>query len=134
MDLSDVMDALATRLKTISGLNAYPFPIESVEVPAAVVLYPNEITFDATYGRGMDVMTIPVVVLVGAVDAESTKVSLAAYCDGSGSGSIKQVLESGTYTAFDTVRVVSIQFGQKVDSDVAYQGAQFELEIAGDGA
>lgn len=134
MNLADVMDQLAARLQTIDELDVYPYPIESIEPPAAVVLYPNDITLDATYGRGMDTMTIPVAVIVGAVEEESTKDALAAYCDGSGPRSFKAVLESGTYTAFDVVRVAYISFGQKRVGEITYQGAQFELEIAGDGA
>ena len=61
---------------------------DKIAPPAAIVTYPDSYTFDATYGRGSDTMTIPVVVLVGRVSARASRDKLAAYVDGAGAAGI----------------------------------------------
>lgn len=134
MNLGDVMDEISTRLDTIAGLRCFAWPNPSVAPPAAVVLYPEEYIFDATYGRGLDRLSLPVVVVVGKVSERSTRDALAAYVNGSGASSVKAVLESGTYTAFDFVRVAAVDFGERTIAGTPYQGAQFTLDIAGSGS
>jgi hypothetical protein len=97
MNLADVMDAVGDRLDTIAGLRVFAYPPGSVTPPAAVVSYPEGIEFDATYGRGSDRMTLPVVVVVGKASDRAARDKLGAYCDGSGASSVKAVLESGEY-------------------------------------
>jgi hypothetical protein len=134
MNLADVMDQLAERLDSISGLNAFPFPPDHIDAPAAIVDYPEEVTFDETYGRGMDRMRVPVVLVVARRDERSTRDELAAFCNGSGARSVKQVLESGDYTAFDTIRVVDINIDPFTIAGVEYVGGLFTLDIAGPGS
>lgn len=134
MNLRDVMLELATQLDTIPELNVSSFPSGSVKPPAAMVLWPLDLTYDMTYGRGSDRMTLQVVVVVGQLDSESTRDELSVYANGSGTRSIKQVLEAGTYTAFDAVRVIGADFGQWQIADTPYMAALFDLDIAGDGA
>lgn len=134
MNLRNVMIELATQLDTIPELNVFSFPADSVVPPAAMVLWPVDVAYDMTYGRGSDRMTLQVVVVVGRRDSESTRDELSAYIDGSGPRSIKQVLESGTYTAFDAVRVIGADIGQWAIGDTPYMAALFDLDIAGDGA
>jgi hypothetical protein len=62
VDLADVMQAVSDRLDTIAGLRCFAHPPGTVTPPAAVVSYPDKYTFDETYGRGMDRITLPVVV------------------------------------------------------------------------
>jgi hypothetical protein len=134
MDLDDVMDAVAARLDTISGLRCFAYPPDDVQPPAAIVSYPDDVTFDATYGRGMDRMTVPVWLVVSQNTDRTSRTALAAYCAGSGASSVKQVLESGTYTAFDTLRVTGIEFEWVEIGGTRYVAARFELDIAGTGA
>src|SRR5687768_1669543 len=105
MNLSDVMDEVAARLGAIKGLRVFAYPADSLSPPAAAVLYPDGITFDETYGRGMDRLTLPVLVVVGKPTDRSTRDRIAAYCDGSGPASVKAAVEAGDGAAFDTVRV-----------------------------
>jgi hypothetical protein len=134
MDLADVMDALAARLDTIDGLRVHAHPPGTVTPPAAVVAYPEAVTFDATYGRGMDRMTLPVVVVVGKASDRTARDQLGAYADGSGPKSVKAVVESGTYTAFDTVRVMSVEFDVIAIGGTDYLAAMFDLDISGPGS
>lgn len=134
MDLDTVLTELGTQLSTITGLRVYDYPPEDVAVPAVIVAYPSELTFDETYGRGMDRLSVPVIVVVGKVSERSTRKALVAYCDGSGASSIKAVLESGTYTSFDDLRVESASFGEMTFGNVSYMAANFTVDIAGQGA
>lgn len=134
MDLGDVMDEISTQLDTIADLNCFAWPVGSVKPPAAIVGYPTEYNYDATYGRGMDRLNLPVVVLVGRPVDRSTRDAIALYVNGSGASSVKAVLESGTYTAFDTVRVTGVDFDIYEEGAVKYLAAIFDLDIAGQGA
>lgn len=134
MNLADVMDEIAARLNTISTLRVFPYPADAVTDPAAIVLYPDEITFDETYGRGMDRISLPVLVVLGKPHDRSTRDRVVRYCNGSGADSVKAALETGTTTAFDTIRVESIEFGIRTIGGTDYAGAEFTLDIAGRGA
>lgn len=134
MDLADVMDEVAALLDTIPGLRVHAFPGQAVTPPAAVVSYPDEIVFDATYGRGMDRLTLPVVVVVGKPNDRAARAALAGYCNGSGASSVKTVLENSTPTSFDTLRVVRVEFDTVTIAGTDYLAALFETDIAGSGA
>lgn len=127
------MDQIRTRLKSIQGLRVAR-PGERVIPPAAVVLFPDRITFDETYQRGQDSMTLPVAVLVGKVVDRAAEKTLAAYCDGNGPRSIKAVLESGAYTAMESVAVTSAEPDTVTLTGVDYLAASFDLTIIGKGA
>lgn len=134
MDLAKVMDAVAAQLDTIPGLRVFAYPPDSLVPPAAVVSYPDTLTFDDTYGRGMDRLTLPVVVVVGRPSDRSTRDNLAVYCDGSGVASVKAVIEAGAYADFDTVRVASIDFDAVTIGGTDYMAALFNLDIVGSGS
>jgi hypothetical protein len=134
MDIGAVMDQVAARLATIADLRTYAYPRSAITPPAAVVSYPETVTFDVTYGRGMDQLTLPIVLAVGKPTERATRDQAAAFADGAGAESIKQVLESGTYTAFDDVRVSSVDFDVVTIGGVAYLAAIFTAEIAGPGS
>jgi len=134
MDLGLVMDEVAGRLATISGLRVFAYPPPTLAPPAAIVSYPESLTFDATYGRGMDRMRLPVVAVVGKPSDRSTRDHLAAYCNGSGPQSIKAALEVGLYTSFDTLRVESIDFDVVGIAGVDYMAAILTLDITGQGS
>jgi hypothetical protein len=134
MNLADVMDEIGDKLDTITGLRIYRFPPDSVNPPAAIVTYPETYTYDETFGRGSDRMTLRVIVLVGRVSDRSSRNQLGDYVDGSGSESVKAVIESGTNTDFDTARVTSVEFDMIQVSGVDHVGATFMVDIFGEGA
>jgi hypothetical protein len=134
MNLGNVMQAIADRIDTIADLRVYAYPPDTVNPPAAVVTYPDTYTYDETYGRGMDRMNLPVVVLVGKVSDRASRDKLSRYVDGSGAASIKTVVESGTYTAFDSCRVTQVEFDLIAIGAVEYLAATLTIDIAGEGA
>lgn len=133
MDLNAVAEEIAAQLDAIAGLRVYAEPPGTINPPAAVITYPD-ITYDATYGRGMDRLTLPVVLAVGKVSDRMSREKILGYVAGSGASSVKAVVEAGTYTAFDTVRVASVEFDVIAIGSVEYLAATFSLDIAGQGA
>ena len=134
MNLADVMDEVGDQLDTIEGLRVFRYPPDLVVAPAAVVTYPAEYLYDATYGRGSDTMDLRVIVLVGKVSDRKSRDLIAAYVNGSGPASVKAVLEAGEYTAFDTVRVEGVEFDVIKVAAVEHLAASFTLDITGTGA
>lgn len=133
MNLADVMDEVGDALDLIDGLRVWRWPPDSAAVPAAIVSYPDDVTFDATFGRGSDTMTIPVVVAVGSVTTRTARDLLGAYCDGSGPSSVKATIEGATFTACDTPVVQSVEFDTYELAGVVMVAAIFDLLIVGSG-
>lgn len=134
MILNDVMNEVGAQLDTITGLRVWDYPPNKITPPAAIVAYPDTLDFDATYGRGSDRLTLPVLVVVGKVSDRASRRQLATYCDGAGASSIKAVLEAGTYTAFDSIRVMRIDFDAVTIAGVDYAAALFDVDIFGQGS
>lgn len=136
MILSDVMDDIARRLDTIQDLRTYDFPPDKIEVPAAVVSYPENYTYDKTYQRGADRMTLPVVAVVGRASDRASRDLLSVYVDGDGPSSFKRVLESKdlpAYTSFHSLRVGEAEFDVIRIGGVDFVAAVFDLDILGSG-
>lgn len=136
MNLSDVAEEIAARLNTISGLNAFPFPPDSVTPPAAIVLnpQPGDMVYDATYGRGMDRMTLPLIVLGGRSNDQQAHADIRAYLDGSGPRSVKAALAGRGWTTLHTIRVTTGGVDGVKLGGVEYYAAMFDLDITGQGS
>lgn len=100
MNLSDVMDELAARIDAIDGLRVFAYEPDTLQPPAAVVTFPESYDYDATYGRGSDRMTIPVVVMVGRASDRAARGNLSRYVDGSGAASLKAVIEADSEDSY----------------------------------
>jgi hypothetical protein len=126
MQIVTVMDQIGDRLRTISGLRVFDFPPDSIQPPAAVVSWPT-ISYDSVMARGADDATFPVHVLVGRVVDRSAQQQLALYLDGTGSKSIKTVIEAGTVG--DSVRVSSGSVSVMTVGGVEYLTATFQVDV-----
>lgn len=134
MNLNDVADELTTRLDTIAGLRCFGHPPATVTAPAGIVSYPERIAFDETYGRGMDrIEAWPVLIVVGKATDRTARERVYDYAAATGTKSVKFVLEGGTYTSFDTIRVVDCTFDVVTIAGVDYISALFTVDIAGQG-
>jgi hypothetical protein len=134
VNVADVMQEIADRLATISGLRVYAFPADDIQPPAAVVTFPGSYVFDQTYGRGSDRLEMPVVVMVAKPYDRAARANLAPFADGSGASSVKAVVESGTYTTFDSARVTRVDFDVIAVAGIEYLAATFTVDIFGPGA
>ena len=133
MILTDAMAELGDALQGIVGLRVFPYWVDSIEPPAAIVEFPDSYTFDETYGRGADRALVPLVVAVARVDTRSAGEQLAAYAAGAGARSIKQAIEDHSYTALDSARVTGIEFGALTVAGTEYLAATFTIDIIGTG-
>lgn len=134
VNVADVMSQLATQLDTISGLRVSDHVPKSISPPAAVVALPTSYDYDGTFARGMDRLSLSIHLLVGQVVSRTATQKLAGYMNGSGASSVKQVLEAGTYTAFDSLRVQSVTVGTITVEGVEFLGAIFVVDVVGQGA
>jgi len=134
MNLADVARETATRLRALGLLNVHDHPIRTVTPPAAILTYPDDITFDETYGRGSDRIAGGLWVAVGAADSQSARDELAELTAGDGPRSVKAWLEAGEYASFDTIAVPSVRFDPVTIGSNTYMGALFTLDIQGPGS
>ena len=91
--LSALRSGIATNLATISGLRTSSTVPDNPNPPIAVVV-PQGITFDTSFARGLDTYDFNILVIVGRVDERSAQNKLDAFCNPTGSSSIKTALES----------------------------------------
>ena len=134
MDIIAAIDELGDAVDTIDGLRVYRYAPDNVHAPAAVVAYPTVYEFDATYSRGMDTFTVPVVVLVDRGTDRTSRDELLAYVAGSGPRSIKAAVEAHEPASYDTARVTGAEFDVISLGGVEYVAATFPVEISGQGA
>lgn len=137
MNLVAVMDEIAEKLKAAPSLEGrtYAYPELNIRPPAAIVTYPSDGTFDATYGRGVDTMTGVVVVAVGRPNERTARDRLAVYIDGSGPDSVKALLDGDEddYASCDGVRVADWETDTYTFAGGDFLVVIFRLDIAGPG-
>jgi hypothetical protein len=137
MDLADVVDELRAALDTIPDLKVPEWGAQRVTAPAALVMPPERIVFDETYGRGVDrYPDVEVLVLIANPTSWQAFRELAPYVNGSGPRSVKAALEAFEYTACDgdALQVSEADFDVVAYSGVQYLAAIFHLNIPGKGA
>ena len=137
MNLGDVMDEIATKLRAAPSLagRTYAYPQARVTPPAAIVDYPSEGGFDATYGRGVDTMTGAVVGVVGRPTERQSRDNISKYINGSGPESVKALVDGDEddYASCDGVRVAEWETAVWTLDAVDYLAVVFRLDIAGPG-
>jgi hypothetical protein len=133
--VTQIRDALATRLATISGLRAHATHPDTINAPAAVVR-PDRRDFSLSMGSAPGAAnSIAFVVTLYAASAENGlergQAALDAYLDDSGSSSIKAAIEGdrtlgGTVT---TCRVVRwYDYDTYEAGGIEYVACRFEVE------
>lgn len=129
------MEELGSALGSVGELRIFPYWADRITPPAAVVGWPDPLTYDATMARGADhVEGVKVVVLVGKADMRSATTQVAAYADGSGARSVKAAIEAHTATAYDSARVDRAEFGVISVAGVEYLAVTFYVDLIGQGA
>lgn len=132
-----VLDAIETRLQTISGLNVRDRMPERLEVPMAVAWLDTPVEFDLAMQRGLDRWPFSILLFVARADSETAQTNLLAYCAASGSSSIKVALEGGTPArtlggVVHTCRVKEVKdVGVAEVAGVPFLYAEFSFEVEG---
>lgn len=135
MNLSGVMDEIATVLDTISGVRTTGYPPPTVSPPAGYVSYPDRIDYHQTYRGGMTRVTdMPVVLVVGKATDRTARDRVTQYTAEAGSASVKAALEAATYTHLYSLVVKTAEFEVVSISGIDYLAAIFTLDITAPGS
>lgn len=133
LDLVAVMDGIAEKLRaidTLAGERTYEWPTLTVNPPCAVVGYPTELNYDATFRRGSDRATFPAWIICGRVDARTTRDAIAAYVGPDGAKQFKEALEvEDPDDPWASLRVMGATVEAVNISGVDYQSVRFDLDI-----
>lgn len=130
--LTQIRTGLATKLATISGLNAYATAPGQINVPAAVVT-PGQplIDFDEAAGGGPDTYYLMIMVLVQLADNPLAQEQLDAYLP-RGAACVKTVVEAdgtlGGIVSYTWVPRIA-DYGPVDWGGVTYLGAVFDVEV-----
>jgi hypothetical protein len=129
--IADIRSGIATNLATISGLRTTATVPDNPNPPIAIVI-PQSVSYDTTFGRGMDTYEFTALVIVGRVDERTAQNRLDGYCASSGSSSIKAAIESDKSlggACFD-LRVTEMRnYTSLTYGDVTYLGAEFVIQV-----
>ncbi len=91
--LSDIRSGLATNLATVDGLRTSAFVPDEPKPPIAVI-FPENISFDSAFGRGLDEYTFTIQLIVSKVSDRNAQSNIDAYCNPDGDSSVKAAVES----------------------------------------
>lgn len=139
MDVGAVMDEIAEKTRAAASLTGrtFAYPVAVVQPPAAIVAYPSDAEFDKTYGRGVDTMAGALVVVVGPVADRQTRDRAARYLNGSGSESIKALVDGdeggNAYASCDSVTVTGWETDTHTIAGTEHLALVFALDITGPG-
>lgn len=134
MNLQGVMEEVSTALETIEGLRVFPYWVDRITPPSAIVGLPDPYNYDGTFNRGMDTLTLPIYVVVGKADSKSAIRELSQYADGSGTHSVKQAVDGYEVTACDSATVQSVEFSVISIAGIDYLAGVFDVSIIGSGS
>lgn len=128
-------DGLATRAKTIAGLQAFGY-VPDLIPPPSFFTADVEIEYDSTFGRGMDTVYVTCRLLVSHADDRSGQRQLDGYLKGAGPKSVKAALE-GERTlggACDDLRVIRVSgYGLYEHGNERFYGAEWRVLVIGEG-
>ncbi len=128
MDLAAIMDAILEQVLDGTDIKTgYAYPAESINPPCAVVGYPEEIEFDATFGSVNNRLKIPVHIAVGKVHDRSARDRISVLI--AGVGSLKAALDGDLGGVVQTCRVTECEISTLTVAGVEYLSARLLLDI-----
>jgi hypothetical protein len=129
--MNSLRAGLSTRLATITGLRTAAYIPDDPMPPMAIVV-PQGITYDTTMGRGMDEYEFSILVLGSRVSDRAGQLAMDAYCNPSGSSSIKAAIEADKTlggSAFDCRVREMRNLSQTTVGDQQYLSAEFVVTV-----
>lgn len=126
-NLAAVMDGVAAAVLS-TGLvrEAHGFPPGAVTVPSCLVDFPTDVELGATFGRGGDVMRLPVLLLAAQTLNEAGRDALAAFVDG---GADVYAAIEGPH-AWGTAHVAGASTTTVVFAGITYLALKLDVEVA----
>lgn len=136
MNLYSVMDEIGNVLEDVAGLDrVYRWAPGDIQPPAAAVLLPERIAFNATARRGYDRFEgLQVVVAVGAPTTRTAVQAISAFAAGSGAASVVAAIQDHTYADGVTCHVVECTFPNITWGGKPLLAALFSVTVDGPGA
>jgi len=131
MTIGALRTGLATNLAAISGLRTSSFIPDNPTPPIAIVI-PQRIEFDAAMARGMDTYTFEVLVIAQRASERGAQDTLDAYCNPTGSKSIKTALQSDRTlggAAFDLRVTEMSSYAPLAIGETTYLSATFSVTV-----
>lgn len=129
--LSALRDGLAENLGSIVGLRIANYVPDNVNPPMAIIS-PQGIEYHKAFANGLNTYSFVISVVVGRVSERSAQNILDAYCDPSGSSSIKSAIESDRTLSgrcFDLVVSDMRSYGSVIIGDNTYLTAEFDCAV-----
>lgn len=134
MNLKDVMEEIAEKLRTFLGVTAYSYPTDTVVPPAAILSFPDRIAYDVTYRQGEAFFwNLPLYMVTNRVDGKTARNVLSEWADVNGNKSIQQYLSNTRYSTCGSVQVVNATFDVVTIAGIDYMAVVFELNVSGEG-
>lgn len=129
--LSDLRTGIAENLATITGLRVSSFVPDNPNPPMAIVT-PQNIEYHKSFNNGFNTYNFVVSVFVGRVSDRVSQNNLDAYCNPTGSSSIKSAIESDRTLSgrcFDLVVSEMRNYGSVIIGDNTYLTAEFDCAV-----
>ena len=127
MNLSVVRESLRDALGTIDGLSVSMFQAASVHPPHAVVKMASG-NYDTTMRRGLDGISVQIIVYVSRAADELALEQLDQFITGTGDKSIKTAVDAATGTGISYFRVGEFQVGTASLGSEEFLAATFDVE------
>jgi hypothetical protein len=129
--ITDLRDAIATNLRTVSGLRSSAEVPDNPSPPIAVVQL-QSIDYDQAFQGGMTRYRFIITVIVGRAAERNSQERLNSYASTSGS-SVKEAVESDRTlggNAYDCVLEAMTNVGAiSLQGDVTYLAADFQVTV-----
>ena len=130
-NIANIRNGIATNLGTITGLRTSAWVPDNINPPIAIVR-PESVAYDTAFQRGLDQLEFVVLTIVGRVDERTAQSRLDAYCDTTGTSSIKRAIESDRTLggAVSDLRVTEMRNYTSITiGDVTYLAAEFVVQV-----
>ena len=126
--LAAAMDAIAAQLLAAGvTARAYGWPVKEVSPPCAIVGYPAEIVYDATFRDGSQELTFPVYLLIGPVSDRATRDAVSVALEGT--AKVKAALDGSLSGTVSDARVATARIQQVPVGLVDYLSVEYALEV-----
>jgi hypothetical protein len=134
--IGQIVEAVETRLETISGLRTAEYVPDAVNPPQAVVDFSGPIDYHQTFVHGKQRLELTVIILVSRSVDRIGSAALAAYASTTGTNSIHAAIEGDATLGgiVDDCTVAEFRrLGQEEIDGLGFYGGVFTLHVIAPG-
>lgn len=133
MNLLDAREAIGAALSTVTGLRVYDFQPQTVNVPCALVMFPDDYEYHFVFDGGSTQRPlIPVRLLVSTASDKAGQRRLGGYIAPEGPYSVKAAIDADTTLGgrVNTATVMGVRaFGYYDVAGDKYLGCEFDIRV-----